>query len=845
MPSIKDGPSSPLFEPVAIRGNAALTDLASFGVSQAMAEAGPMAASGNCVFRGVPFRIGKVLLARDKPIARKFKPIRAPWLVFLHATDCIERSAGLQKATRGAGRLNIAAANYSFVYADGTCETISIRRRHQISMFRGGEACLQAVEQRAPRTVRAHNEQLWHFWGQSQTRAWSRNDVNWQNWLWAWENPHPQKAIVGLEVEPLDGPVCISGISAGKVASRPVRWLSRRKAVLRLPRGTEFDPTLDDEGLLKHVQMDMGQIISARAKPIYPNDEWARTYNNRVPDISEREVLLEYTAHEEARFHLPGGKSVPVAKVEDQGKGGPLRRIAPSTQRVTLRVVDEANKPVAVKLHIHGQENEYLPPVDRHRIINAAWFEDYSADYAHLGKHFCCYVPGETDIELPLGKIYMEISKGFEIRPIRKVFRVTKRTQQIDVTLKKVLPWRESGWVSADTHIHFVSPQTALLEGEAEGCNVVNLLATQLGELMTNAGDWDGKTTFGSKEAGGDGEYMVRVGTENRQHVLGHISLLGYEGGIIAPMTTGGPNESALGDPVGSLMTQWARQCKEQNGVVIYPHFPNPRGEFATSIVSGDVDAVEMTSLGQLYNGINPYSLSDWYRFLNCGYLVAAVGGTDKMSASTAIGEVRTYARIPTNKPFTYENWKDAIRRGETFVTYGPLVDFAVEGKPAGTWIKMPAKGGTVDVTWKAASVTIPMSRIELMVNGEIAQSKALKKWQDGGHFTVKVDRSSWIALLVRRHYADKPEIITAHTSPVMVRVKGSEFYSAADAVTILEQIEGVMAFVETVGTRAQTKAYREMMLLLTSVHRKLHNRMHQMGHFHEHSVTEGHPEHH
>jgi len=28
-----------------------------------------------------------------------------------------------------------------------------------------------------------------------------------------------------------------------------------------------------------------------------------------------------------------------------------------------------------------------------------------------------------------------------------------------------------------------------------------------------------------------------------------------------------------------------------------------------------------------------PYSLSDWYRYLNCGYLVAAVGGTDKMSA--------------------------------------------------------------------------------------------------------------------------------------------------------------------------------------------------------------------
>ena len=86
---------------------------------------------------------------------------------------------------------------------------------------------------------------------------------------------------------------------------------------------------------------------------------------------------------------------------------------------------------------------------------------------------------------------------------------------------------------------------------------------------------------------GGDGEYLVRVGTENRQHVLGHISLLGYRGRIIAPMTTGGPDESALGDPIEILLTEWARQCRKQGGLVVLPHFPNPRAEAAASIVSG------------------------------------------------------------------------------------------------------------------------------------------------------------------------------------------------------------------------------------------------------------------
>ena len=194
-------------------------------------------------------------------------------------------------------------------------------------------------------------------------------------------------------------------------------------------------------------------------------------------------------------------------------------------------------RPVPVKLHIHGEAGEYLAPVDRHRILNPAWFEDYSVDFPHIlngddlaRAHACTYINGETRVELPLGKVYIEVSKGFEIRPVRKVVEVTPETQEIEIELEKVLPWREQGWVTADTHVHFLSPVSAMLEGSAEGVNVINLLASQWGELMTNVGDFDGRNTWGSREAGGDGEYLVRVGTENRQHVLGHISLLGYRG---------------------------------------------------------------------------------------------------------------------------------------------------------------------------------------------------------------------------------------------------------------------------------------------------------------------------
>ena len=859
MPSTRDGPSTDLFRPLPFRGNVALSELADMGVSTEMAAALEHAPSDACVSWGIHFEIGDVAALEQDPLSVELGPTAAQWLIFMHTSDrrrIAPDRGGFFSPMRGEGQLGEHAADYIILYEDGTQVRIPIRRRFQIGTFqrRWGENCFEAVAHNKPRPQRVAHEQLAKDWGNLLTRVLAGDGGPWVNWLWAWQNPHPEKTIVGARLEPVSGILILSAIAAGRASAQPLRWKTRRKACLTLPDSDAFRPELDERGLLQQIQLDMGQVISATPRMLYPNEAWPQTYNNKKPEQAENQVLVEYTAHPNARFHLSGGQTIPVAQVEGGEAPTSLQRVPPATRRVTLRAVDRhSRQSVPVKLHVHGEWGEYLAPVDRHRILNTAWFEDYSVDFCHGGTwfgdvqapHSCTYVPGVTTLDLPLGKVYVEISKGFEIRPVRQIVEVTEDTDEIVIELEKVLPWREKGWVTADTHVHFLSPMSALLEGSAEDVNVVNLLASQWGELMTNVGDFDGETTWGSREAGGDGEYLVRVGTENRQHVLGHISLLGYRGGIIAPMTTGGPNESALGDPIEILLTEWARQCKKQGGLVVLPHFPNPRAEFAASIVSEEIDALEMTAWGNLYGGIDPYSLSDWYRYLNCGYLVAAVGGTDKMSANTAVGTVRTYARLRPDEPFTYEAWMEAVRRAETFVTYGPLLDFAVDGHPMGSKADMAAGGGTVDVTWEVASATVPMSRVELVVNGEIRESVAVSPEAGSGHWPVKVDRSSWIALLVRGHYADKPEIITAHSSPVMVSVEGSPMLAAADAVTILEQIEGALAYLDTVGTRAEDVAYKRMRLVLTSAHRSLHNRMHQIGTYHDHTPVTDHAEHH
>ena len=264
------------------------------------------------------------MVLSDQPVSLEIASTRARWLVFMHTSDLRPAPpgpGGIISPMHGEGRLAEHAADYVIRYADGSEAQAAIRRRHQVGTFqrRWGENCFEAVAQHKPYPRHAHHEQTTPSWGWSQTRVVPADDGPWVNWLWAWENPHPEKAITGFRFEPAAGVVVISAISAGNVTSLPLRWRPRRKACLVLPEGEPFRPELDEDGLLEQIQIDLGQVISATPRLVYPNDAWPDSYNNQLPELSAREILIEYTAHPEACFHLSGpsgSRVVPVSEVE-------------------------------------------------------------------------------------------------------------------------------------------------------------------------------------------------------------------------------------------------------------------------------------------------------------------------------------------------------------------------------------------------------------------------------------------------------------------------------------------------------------------------------------------------
>lgn len=82
---------------------------------------------------------------------------------------------------------------------------------------------------------------------------------------------------------------------------------------------------------------------------------------------------------------------------------------------------------------------------------------------------------------------------------------------------------------------------------------------------------------------------------------------------------------------------------------------------------------------------------------LNCGYRLPAVGGSDKMGTYILVGANRTYAYLGQSE-VSFANWAEAVRRGNTFSTTGPLLLFSVDGRMPGDEIRLKAGGGTLEI---------------------------------------------------------------------------------------------------------------------------------------------------
>ncbi len=743
-------------------------------------------------------------------------------------------------------------ADVTLIYDDGVTHVLPIRRRYETNSIIEPWGHLSFLAMNAGKlrssklTDPLPSGMGWGNLQQSVAGGGPGRPAIGYFWVCALENPDPEKTIHAVRLEAAgEDAVVVGGLTLYHRSVYPLRNEPRAIYRITLPEAAASDASR------WKLSLDLGFVGRTFPLPEFDVQQWLRApaaglgerwplgaesekylYAEIIANVNAMLTLTDNQTGKEFNFDL--SKVIPGSELPAAEGSGSIEIVESGRRWVHFRVVDgETKRPTPVRVALRSKEGRYIPPYGHRTEINDGWFQDYGADVKLMDTSFA-YVDGTFQVELAPGEFYVEMTKGFEHNAVRQRIEIQPGQREMALEIPRFANLRAKGWVTADTHTHFLSPTTAVLEAQAEGLNLINLLAAQWGDLFTNMGD----IPYGPLLSA-DRESMVWVGSENRQHILGHIGLEGVRGQPVLPFSSDGPSESYLGDPVRSSMAEWADVCRERQGLSVAVHFPYPTGEIAADIVLGKIDAVEVWPQDDpkvhpsVIEEFDSLRYLDWYHYLNCGYRLPAVAGTDKMGAYMPAGTNRVYAYLGEDE-FTFPNFAKAVKSGNTFATSGPLLMFRADGRVPGAQIMMGAGGGTIEVV-ADAQCFVPIHRLEVILNGKVVASREELAGARAIHLAenVRVQGPGWLAARCSSRSGPTTNWyfkIAAHTSPVYVDVPGRELFSPEAAAYFLNLIDGCQSYVETLGPRPDAEAYARIRKVYTDARDALHRRMHQHG---------------
>ena len=402
------------------------------------------------------------------------------------------------------------------------------------------------------------------------------------------------------------------------------------------------------------------------------------------------------------------------------------------------------------------------------------------------------YSPGVIELEVPAGDVRVLATHGFGTiaqTATRKIREGRAETIEIEIPAPLWNPVSDS-WYSADLHSHLnyggpylLTPEDIVpdMQGEA-----LDLSTPQLANLHTRFIDIEWWNWRRSQMP------MIVFAQEVRSHFLGHVGVVGADS-LFYPWYSGPgypiyddidlPNSAAL---------QFARKS---GGINSYVHpvstkdpFPSnaaPNGlplELVPDAVLGDVDTLEVTCLWSDELGTS----EAWYRLLNLGIPIAPSAGSDTMHnfyRTMPIGATRIYAK--PDGAMNLPNYLEAVRRGRSFVTNGPLIKFSAGGSEAGGIVSATANQ---QIEWKLEAISsAPVEKVEILVNGKAVWSGQGLNEAGRKTFAGKINAPTggWIAARIyggttRPPMADSYPF--AHTAPIWFGRVGSSDAAVAKA---------------------------------------------------------------
>ena len=742
---------------------------------------------GNVELRGLPFLIGsespsaqRCFLLPDAPTSVEIGRL-APRVIIAHRL--------LEPGAPAGHAVGQTVAEYAFHLAGGQVVVVPIRERFEIAVVPTAWGRLPFL---AVSDTNDHNLPRFEGkWGEAGFRL-VEHVLGWPAtyYLWCWENPSPDLPVERVEFLPRGRRFVVAGVTTSDVDEHPFVRTPARPVRLAVKDGSA--------GVLD-VQVDRG--AATYPQPLPGEDDragWGAAEGSSaytsIAALPSATVAIRRGDDELGRVRWG---DVERAGRADAGQVS-LELVEDGRNWVHVSVVDDATgRPVPCRVHFRSPGGIPYQPHGHHNHVAqnlGSWHYDIGGDL-RLGQRTYAYIDGTCQGWLPRGDVVVDVARGFEYEPLRQTVRIERGQRELTLRIGRVADLASDGWWSGDSHVHFLSTAGAQLEQQGEDLRVVNLLQSQWGALFTNTEEFSGRP--GVIDGGG---YVTYVGQENRQHALGHMLLWGLKEPVM-PWCSDGPDEAELGGALDATLSDWADRTHAQGGTVVSAHFPNPNGEPAVLVATGRADAVEMLTESN-------DAMSEYYRYLNCGYRLPLVGGTDKMSSGVPVGLYRTYARL--GEEFSYDAWCRAVRAGRTFLSGGPLLTFSVDGHEPGDTIELSGPG-TVSIHAAVRSI-FPLSSLELVRNGEVvARVDARGARQAELNEELPIPANSWIACRafgVDYHLDDWGRRVFAHTSPVYLSCGGDWTMTDAEGLRYIRTlVEGARDYVRHTAVRRSDQA--------------------------------------
>jgi len=485
---------------------------------------------------------------------------------------------------------------------------------------------------------------------------------------------------------------------------------------------------------------------------------------------------------------------------------------------VTCKIVDaQSGQPVPARLRLTDARGRDVVPVGHPTELAP---DAQQGDVRFQSKRFA-YVDGEFSLDPRSLPLRYQVIKGYEFDMAEgQIAAGDLREGGVVIPLSRWSSLAGRGWYGGDNHIHHISPKTCRLEMDAEDLDVANILTS---DFTTDQSEFEGHLNRYSS-----GRRLIYVNQEFRNNHLGHMCLLNLKR-LIEPVKTMQPYHFPL----------HLRACDEaraQGGYVSWAHFPSwPGVESPLDIAMEKLDGLEILCVLDprefpvfMKNVVPELEANDglrlWYRYLNCGFLLTATAGTDKMTTFVTVGANRVYARVQGE--FTYQNWINALQQGRTFVTNSPVLSFTVNGQEPGATLRFDSRKNKAAEVRAVAESQLPYDRLEIVSNGiTVGQaSPSGKRHRAEIHLEHPIHHSCWLAARVLEdldpyrkrgvvfpevhapqgtrlsdYYGTRrPETVFAHSSPVYVIRDGAAIRSQDDAEYYVRYLDKAIEWIET-----------------------------------------------